>query len=483
MPLFKHQKDAVDFIFKNGGIGALYHEIGCGKTRTAIAAFERLREMNPDLKMIVVCPLSLIESAWGADIRKFSKLKYINLREDIEVTAGFDILICNYEFLISSKRQSMILNLLGRYRWLCVVDESSKMKNNTTVITKTLLKLRNKFQYRIVMSGTPAPNSEMEYWGQMTFLKDRIFHPNFYAFRNIYFHMERRGQMIPGQVVSRLDRYEMFKKGWKYGLSDTNRKNLIARISPHCHFAKKKDCLDLPDQIDQLRVVVMGPEQARAYMKMKRDAVTEIVDEYRRVSYIVARIALSKIIKLRQITSGFAIDEHGHVSGLKENPKLVELQDILDEAGDSQIIIWCNFHREIRDITNILGDRCCLLYGEMSTEDREKSILDFQEGRKQYLVANPASAGHGLTFVNCSLQIFYSLDFSYEKYEQARGRIHRIGQKNNCVYIHLLCKDSIDVKILEVLQKKKNINQFIEDFLRDNEGIGVNAGDFKEDTT
>ena len=171
------------------------------------------------------------------------------------------------------------------------------------------------------------------------------------------------------------------------------------------------------------------------------------------------------MLKLLQITSGFVIDENNQVKKLKQNPKLNELEELIEELGEQQAIIWCNFKQEISDVSELLKEKACFLHGVINMDDRQQSILDFKNGTKQFLVANPASAGHGLTFVNCSTEIFYSLDFSFEKYEQARGRIHRIGQKNNCLYIHLIGEDTLDNHILDVVKKKKAMDESLKDFI------------------
>lgn len=463
--LMDHQKAGRDFAIKNNGIAAFYHEIGCGKTLTAIATFIKMRDCEPDLKLFVLCPLSLIESAWGEDLEKFTHLKYLNLNKN-EPADGYDVYICNFESFISDKKLALIKKFLSGRKWLCVIDESSKLKNNTAKITKTLLSCRYAFKYRIVMSGTPAPNSEMEYWSQMTFLREGIFHKNFYAFRNTYFDMRRGMDIIPGQVISRLDIQALYKKGYKYYLRPENQKKLIERMMPVCHMVKKSDCMDLPDQVDQYRIFELSAAHRKIYKEMKEQAIAEILNESGDSEFVVAKIALTKLMKLRQIISGFAIDEQGFAQSMPGNPKLQELEDLLDQIGNNQAIVWCNFRREIEDVSKLLGDRACFIWGDVSVTDREQAVIDFKAGTKQFLVANPASAGHGLTFVNANIEIFYSMDFSYEKYEQARGRIHRYGQKNQCLYIHLMANDTIDRYILDVVQKKKTIDESIKEFIR-----------------
>ena len=100
------------------------------------------------------------------------------------------------------------------------------------------------------------------------------------------------------------------------------------------------------------------------------------------------------------------------------------------------------------------------------TEDKDESIRAFRDGRARFLVAHPASAAHGLTFINCSLQIFFSMDFSLERYEQAKARIHRAGQVNKCTYVHLIAKDTIDEQILEVLRRKGDVQKIIYEIVK-----------------
>ncbi len=433
----------------------MFMEMGTGKTRVAIELYQRLRSQTPHLKMLVIAPLSLLDAAWGQDIQKFSELKYRNChKDDISYDPNIDVYIINYESFLSCHKYAMISALISEAPFLCVVDESSRIKCHKAKTTRAIISLRNKFQYRVVMSGTPAPNSETEYWPQITFVKSGIFHDNFYAFRNFYFHLERektngQKEFCRGRIYSKLAAQQMFQRGWHYAITNSKRNELMQRIASCAFYARKSDCLDLPSQVDAVRLVEMGPIQAQIYKSMKNTLIAEI-----RNSSVVAQVALTKIMKLRQITSGFAITNEDKIVEIGESPKLKELENILEEAGRQPVIIWAQFHHEIKKIKELCGERAVTLYGD--TKDKEGSIAAFQGGDAQYLIAHPRSAAHGLTFVNCSLQVFYSLDYSWEAYEQARCRIHRAGQLNKCTYVHLLCKGTIDEVILQVLRAKKD---------------------------
>ncbi|MCK9324733.1 MAG: DEAD/DEAH box helicase [Bacteroidales bacterium] len=455
MRLFDHQSSAVKFIVKNGGIGAIYHSMGLGKTLTALTCYEIFKKKDADLKLFVVCPLSLIEGAWAVDINKFTSYTYCNLHD--KKVKDADIYILNYEGL----RRKELYKFFCRYKFMIVLDESSKIKNHKSQTTKSLLNVKPLFKYRIVMSGTPAPNCETEYWAQMQFVDGNIFHKSFYAFQNQYFHLARGSQRIPGTVACRATLREMFSKGWKYELTKENRDKLIKRMAPWCHYARKEDCLDLPEKIDELRVVELTGKQKQHYNEMKKLCITEI-----RGQDIAANIALTKLMKLRQILSGFVLDKDGKPLEIGENAKMRELVNVIEEAGDQKIIIWGNFQHEIEKIADTLGTDAVTLYGK--TKNRQEVIDAFLTGAPKYLVANPKTAGHGLTFVNCSLEIFYSLDYSWESYAQARDRVHRPGQKNACTYIHLLGRDTIDQDIYKVLQRKGDAADIVYEFLRHN---------------
>lgn len=413
-------------------------EIGTGKTLTALSIYKELLSKEPNLKMLVICPISLINAAWGEDIKKFTQFKYCNLREGV---SDAEIYIINYESYHLERFQNLINNL-GLD--MVTLDESSKIRNPKSRISKTLLHNRDNFRYRIVMSGTPAPNSPEEYWSQIKFCSPAL-PDSFYKFRNLYMKLERNGYDAGFVHPTKLG--EMFRKGFKYKLK--NEKAFISEIAPYCFWAKKADCLDLPDTIDVIREVTLSDSQMKIYRDMKRHMVAEIGKDL-----VVANVALTKLMKLRQITAGFAINVLGDVTEIIDNSKINELLELLEEIGDKQVIIWVQFQKEVEMISKHI-ESYRTLYS--LTEDRDKSIEDFKSGKAQYLIAHPKSGGHGLTFTNCDTMIFFSIDYSFEGIEQARGRIHRPGQLNKCTYFYLLAKDTIDYAIKESLNKKEDL--------------------------
>ena len=93
-------------------------------------------------------------------------------------------------------------------------------------------------------------------------------------------------------------------------------------------------------------------------------------------------------------------------------------------------------------------------------------IAGFKDGTYQYLIANPQSAAHGLTFVNCSYAVYFSLTYSYELAKQSQDRIHRIGQDSKCTYYYLIARDTIDEVVYKAVQEKKNLSESVLFYLK-----------------
>lgn len=487
-PLFAHQERAIEFLIQNNFCGMLAHEPGLGKTRTALEAFRAARKKTPFLKLLVVAPLSLLEAAWHKDIQEFTpELDFHNAHKNGLGQINEDVIAVNYEFFRSNRNISHLLRMMRVHDFMIVLDESSRIKNHASITTKSLLAIKNAFKYRIVMSGTPAPNCEMEYWPQMEFVRPGILGKTFSKFRGEYFHLEQRGKLVQtqGMIMTSKMMQDLFRKGAEYKMTAKRREDLFETIGPLIHSARMDDCLDIPEQTEEVRIIQMGPKQRAAYRQMNQDLVMEFGEVK-----IAAMVALSKVMKLREITSGFVMyEEPGlnqrtgeacmvqKVVEIGECPKMDELLDLLEQLGDKQVIIWCQFKWEIQKVQeaiiknfknqstppdhlekvwDFLTDT---LYGD--TKDKDAPINRFVSGETKYLIANPHSAAHGLTFVNCQQQIFFSLDYSWESFFQAKRRTRRAGQTEKTVCHFLIADGTIDKDILDVLHGKGTLQEMV----------------------
>jgi len=461
MKLFSHQSTGISDFTSSGGRGAFFWDVGCGKTLAALKSFEELKKDDPTLRLFVVCPVSLIESAWGEDIKKFTKLTYSNLRTSADLSA--DILIVNFETLISKRFAPVIKRIVAiteHNQFMGVIDESQRIKSYNAKTTRYLLALSPLFKYRLILSATPAPNSMLEYWSQMEFLRPKLLGNNFFSFRSSFFGLRRGKDVIPLGGLGRKEMMMLMKRGWKMDVMPGAQQRISDRMAPYCQFVEKRDVLDLPDEIDVIRPIEMTKPQTKAFKEMQRDLVTEIENEQ-----IDVVNALSKLMKLRQISSGFAYNREGKAIEFKDNPKMKELENVIEDIGRTKsVVIFCQYRFEVEKICNLFGERARSLYSK--TKDKEANIKEFKNTSGLLLVAHPLSAGVGLSFNDCDYMIFYSLDYSYMNYYQCRGRIMRAQKKNNATYIHLIAEGSLDRIIMQALKNKHDNVKLFQNILK-----------------
>ncbi len=142
--------------------------------------------------------------------------------------------------------------------------------------------------------------------------------------------------------------------------------------------------------------------------------------------------------------------------------KLNELDQILEEIRGEPVVIWASFRAEIdmiKDLLNKKGIRNDVIDGR--TKDAGELVARFQDGELGALVCHPAAAGHGITLTAASYAVYYSMDFSYEKYQQSRDRIHRKGQTRPCTYYHLIAEGSVDEDILWAVRNKAKVSDAV----------------------
>ena len=456
MKLFSHQQEAL-IRAKEGNL-ALFHDCGTGKTCTAlnIIKHHKAKGYGPAL---VVCPLSIIDAAWIEDCQKFTpELSIVSLwskkpeERKKRLAEDHDIYVANYETL-----KYLFKDIQSKKFGVLIVDESSKIKAHNSQITMAILslsgvsvygqktkgyKIADAIPHRYVLSGTPAPNDETEYWPQIKVVTGTgsEIHDNFYVFRQHYCYSVGLGGN---------------KKKWVFRKSQ--QQEWMDVIAPHVHIVRKQDAVDLPPQIHEKRCIELSKEERKAYDKLKNDLVLEFADEM-----VLASSALVEVMKLRQLTSGFCYGEDTHQIG---KSKLNELKALLEEIGDNQVIIWCNFRHEIATLFKELVNCDALWSGSV---DRDATIRNFQQGKIKYLIANPQSAAHGLTFTNCSYAIYYSLNYSYELQRQSQDRIHRIGQRSKCTYYYLIAKNTVDELIYRTVNGKAELSKEVLNYLRMN---------------
>ena len=418
--LRKYQKDIVTDAL-NAGCYGIFADTGCGKTAIALEISDHYK------KTLVLCPLSVIETAWIDDCHKFYPEKKIvncwsNSRQGRidALNSDADVYVMNYE------SYKILKNEIRAAGFDCmIVDESSCMKNMGSQITSMIREMINVIPYRFVLSGCPTPNHNSEIFPQMKFVNNEIFGNNYYGFLARYFHQDMANPHVWFQTDDDKERYNL-------------------RLGEQSVFLKKEDCVDLPEKTFEIRRFDLSSEQHKYYDEILDD-IRSHINEWSKFEFT------AKLMKLREVTSGFIITKQAKIATFNSN-KTAILLEVLNEIGDKQVIVWCQFQHEIETLAEQFGG-----VGLTSkTKGRDDIIRDFCDGKIQYLFTHPQLLGKGLTFVNCTYNVYYSLSFSYEEFKQSQDRIHRIGQTNKCTYIILQAKGTIDEKIYSCLQRKKS---------------------------
>ena len=418
--LYKHQKEAVNKALNEDGYG-LFLDTGCGKTLCGIEIAKHLGQT------LVLCPLSIIETAWIDDCKKFyPELKIVNCwsnskQKRIEaLNTDADIYVMNYESF------KILKNEIRKKNFKCmIVDESSVMKNMKSQITTDILSCIEFIPRRYVLSGCPTPNHNLEIFPQIKFCNSDMFGNNYLGFQASYFHQDLENPHVWYQTQDDKDRF--FRK-----------------LSKGSVFVNKEDCVELPDKIFAIKEFDLDKEQRNYYNDILND-IKEHINEWSKFEFT------AKLMKLREVVSGFVIQKDGSASDFKTSKDNV-LEDTLSEIGNKQVIVWCQFIHEIERLAQTFGGVALT----SKTKNRDNVIRSFKNGEIQLLFTHPKLLGKGVTFTNCTYNIYYSLSFSYEEFKQSQDRIHRIGQKNKCTYIILQGKNTIDQKIYRCLQHKEN---------------------------
>ena len=359
------------------------------------------------------------------------------------------IFIINIESLRNKKGKAFAAAqwFVQHHRAFMSIDESTTIKDHKTQQAKSLTALGKQCPWKRIASGMPAPQSQLDLYSQMNFLDTAILGYNsYYAFRNRY---------------AKLVEMKLGQRTLKKESGPKNTEELKAKIAPFSSRIRKADCLDLPPKIYAVRSIEMTLEQKQAYKEIKEQAVTQLQSG----DFVTTPAVITQLLRLHTITCGFVKTETGDEVDFKSNPKLDELLNLIEENSDERTIIWANYRRNIRQISDALTKRygresVVEFYGDTTDEQREYARTSFQDEDSpvRYFVANPASARFGITLTRSSNVIYFANDYNLEKRTQSEDRAHRIGQTRSVHYTDLIVPGTVDERILKVLKGKLKLS-------------------------
>lgn len=424
-----YQKVAIEKIIENEAY-ALLLDMGLGKTVSTLTAINLLKYDYFDIdKVLVIAPKRVAEDTWTREVAKWEHLQHLTVSKVLGSEAQRRKALQREAdiYVINRENVEWLVNFYGK-KWpfdMIVIDELSSFKNPTSKRFRALRKVRPLSKRVVGLTGTPAPNSLIDLWSQI-YLIDRgeRLEKTFTAYKRKYFIQ---------------DPYRVYKIDLKEGAED----QIYGLIDDICLSMKAKDYLkNLPEAVMNIVEVDITPKERELYKKLERDYVLEFAD-----GDIVASTAAVLSNKLLQLSSGAAYNDNDGVQHI-HNAKLDALEEIVEGAQGQPILVFYNFKHDLERIKTRFKQ--AVEIGDSTT------IEKWNNGEIPILLAHPASAGHGLNMQDGGhIIVWYGLNWSLELYLQANARLHRQGQKETVIIHHLVLKDSIDERVLSVLQGKE----------------------------
>jgi SNF2 family DNA or RNA helicase len=307
-------------------------------------------------------------------------------------------------------------------------------KNPSTKRFKTLRKHLKKFERRVILTGTPAPNSLMDLWSQIFILDlgERL-DTAFFRFKNRFFR-------------------QVDYMGFKFEPLDGAAEKITELISDIIF--RVEDDKGVPPETN-LITVTLPADARKMYNEMERHAFIELAKQ----ETISAANAAAAMMKLRQVASGFVYDDDKKTVPVHRE-KINALRSVLDETGSPVIVVY-QFQHELAALRKA--------FPEGVTLDDGWTQKSWDAGKHQLLFLHPASGGHGLNLQYGShTMVVFSASFSYEQMAQTRARIDRQGQKLPVMYHFLRAADTVDDLLLQVLERKHttqaNVLQMVKEY-------------------
>ena len=317
---------------------------------------------------------------------------------------------------------------------MIAVDEFHKCKNPEAEQAEQILQIHTPIQ--IAMTGTPMMNAPIDLYMPLTWLGYEKH--SFWEFKNHYCKLGGfNGKQVQG--------YKNLEE-----VSEILDIMMLRRL--------KENELDLPEKTLINEYVEMGAEQSKVYDSCRTDIVNNI-DKIKMVNN-----PLAELIRLRQATGNPAII----TDKVDTSIKFDRMEEIVDDAvaNNRKVVIFSNWTQ----ITNPAFKRLFQKYkgvmitGETKDSERQDYVEDFQnDDRVKFIVGTIGAMGTGLTLTAGTVEIFLDEPWNMALKEQAIDRCHRIGAKSNITVYTLICKNTIDERINEIVEKKGAIADILVD--------------------
>ncbi|MBL4933211.1 DEAD/DEAH box helicase [Clostridium paridis] len=438
---FSYQKEAFEAV-KDLEYSAIFHEQGLGKTKIAIDLLLYWLKFKDVDTVLIVTKKQLVQN-WKNEFITHTFIKPAiltsNRNDNFYVFNGPSrVVIANFE-IISSEKERFHLYLKAR-NVAIIIDESAKIKNPNSKITRDFFELSSKFIIKTIMTGTPVANRPYDIWAQIYFLDEgKSLGKDFNEFK--------KKTDLSNSLENNTHKKELFE--------DVVSSIFLKIKSFSVRETKKSGVIDLPKKQYVTVWAEFEEEQKQIYDRI-REEMSLLVKKGDKTILDDSSSTLKRLLRLVQVTSNpKLIDEMYFGNSAKESVLNILIDDIISKG--EKCIVWSSFIENIDYFTKKYSRyNAVKIHGGMKIIDRNRSVEKFTKEECKILFATPQSSKEGLTLTMANHVIFYDRGFSLDDYLQAQDRIHRISQKKTCYIYNILIKDSIDIWIDFLLKAKQN---------------------------
>jgi SNF2 family DNA or RNA helicase len=371
-------------------------------------------KMKKIKRVLVICPLSIMDSAWRADLFKFAMHRTVDIaygskekRQRI-INSDTEFVIINYDGV--EIVQEAIAN--GGFD-LIVVDEANAYKNAQTARWKTLNRLLKTDTWLWMLTGTPAAQSPVDAYGLAKLVNPQNVPRFFGSFKDM--------------VMYKISKFKWVNK-------PNADKVVFEALQPAIRFTKD-ECLDLPELTYATREVELTAQQKKYYDTLRKRLVMQAVGE--QVTAVNAAVGLSKLL---QISCGAVYSDSGETLEFDIQNRYKVLREVIDET-QQKILIFVPFKNTIKILSDKLqndGFTTDIINGDVTASNRADIFKRFQESpNPRILIIQPQAAAHGVTLTAADTIVWWGPTPSLEIYAQANARAHRAGQKHPVTVVRL----------------------------------------------
>jgi superfamily II DNA or RNA helicase len=439
---FDHQKTTSSFMTMNRR-SFCFNEQGTGKTASAIWAADFLMTQKLVKRVLIICPLSIMDSAWRTDLFSFAMHRTVDIAHGVKkkrqeiINGDAEFVIINYDGVEIVKEE--VAN--GGFD-LIIVDEATHYKNAQSKRWKVLASVIKPETWLWLMTGTPAAQSPVDAYGLAKLVNPKGVPRFFGAFREMVMH-----------------KVTQFKWAPKPTATDT----VFNALQPAIRFTKEQ-CLDLPEMTYVKREVDLTAQQKKYYEILRKQMMATADGEQ-----ITSANAAVNMNKLLQISCGAVYTDTGETIEFDVKNRYKVLREVIDESSQ-KILIFVPFKHVISILKEKLtkdGITSAVINGEVSAQKRTAIFKQFQETNDpRVLIIQPQAAAHGVTLTAANTIVWWGPTSSLETYAQANARVHRSGQKHPCTVVQLQ-GSKVEKHIYKMLDQRINVHTKMIDLYQD----------------